>query len=86
MSDIETDDGNIIVNLKKLKALLDPHLAYYDVCKTSKFVLHRINISNLCQKLRLTCPSCKAKTLTIKESMRYLNHTIPELHSSPRKK
>ena len=86
MSDIDTDDGNIILNYKNLKRLLDPHLANCDICKTSKLVVHRVTISSICQKLRLTCPSCYSKNRTLKRSIRHLNKKMPELHKSERKK
>ena len=86
MIDLEADDGNAIININSLKALLQPHLINCDVCKDSQLILENVKVSSICQKLRLTCPKCHISNQMTYQSMNYLKKTIPELHGTERKK
>ena len=86
MANIDTNDGNIIVNIKSLKTLVQPHLVDCGVCKKSKLVLDVVNISNVCQKLTLNCPVCSINNVSTYNSMKYLTKILPETKYAYRKK
>ena len=72
----------ILIVLKHVQ----PHLVDCDVCKKSNLVLDVVNISNIYQKLRLTCPVCSINNSATYNSMNYLTEIIPETHYADRAK
>ena len=86
MSNENEKNGNIIVNIANLKVLLNSHLIQCDLCNKSKLSLEHVQVSAVCQKLTLTCPTCKESNRSIKRRMIYLYKTIPDLRLVERKK
>ena len=86
MANIDTNDNNIILNINSLKALVQPHLANCGICKKSQLVLEVVNISSICQKLRLTCPLCTINNLLAYKNIEYLTNILPQTKNTDRKK
>ena len=86
MANIDTNDNNIILNINSLKALVQPHLANCGICKKSQLVLEVVNISSICQKLRLTCSLCSIHNLSAYNNIKYLTNILPQTKNADRKK